>query len=217
MTQVVKSFFDTSLYKKQTQNKGLLVYQDLVHHRFYELLSNSFPLFYEMIEESEFESVINKFMSYGANDLFIWKTPKEFIKFVKRAKLFKDKPYIYDVLLFEWVEIELMMKDYSKVKQLGFSWNNKYVKAKNLIVFKSKYKLIEKDFTKKETQYILARFDLETYEVDYMPLHEAFYLFVKTINNSKTLQEHLHIFAKEHELNVKEAKAFFEEGLKKIL
>ena len=217
MQPVVKEFFEASLQEQENKNKGLQVYQHLVLHRFVDLLSNSFPLFYELVEEKEFHFLVYKFMNFGAKELFIWKTPKEFMQFVKQQKLCHKQKYLYDVLLFEWVEIELMMKDYSLQEKTTFSWNNHYKKPKNVKLFKTNYDVINRDFSTKQKQLSLAYFDIESCEVSYMPVHIAFYKFVQSINATKTLQEHLENFCAKNELNEKDAKEFLQNGLERVL
>ena len=57
---------------------GFLVYKELVFHRFFEVLSNAFPVFYEEVERERFEKVIYEFMKYGAKTPVVWKLADEF-------------------------------------------------------------------------------------------------------------------------------------------
>jgi len=51
--------------------QGLRVYKSLVLHRFYEVLSNGYPIFFQKISEKRFEKVVYEFMRYGAKSTVI--------------------------------------------------------------------------------------------------------------------------------------------------
>jgi hypothetical protein len=213
----VSAFYDAATAKDPSGIPSIGIYQELIHYRFYEVITGSFPLFTQYIDESKLDNMINQFIRFGAKSLFIWQTPKEFMRYVKKIRLLEDQPYLYDLLRFEWIEVALMMQNYSRLKRRPFSWENRYTLPKNIKLFKTNYNLITQDFSQKQKQYLLAYYDVETHDVRYQEAHEALYRFLKILNKKQTLHEHLQTFAERYGLDAEEAKSFLEPPLRVLL
>lgn len=197
--------------------QGLKIYKSLVLHRFYEVLSNGYPLFFEQVSEERFEKLVYEFMQYGAKSTVMWKMPNEFRKFVKKSKVLKDIPYINDLLWFEWIEVELMMNNYKLQKSKKFSFNNEYKLNKNSILKKLKYKVFEDGSYDKEGEYyLLAYYDFNEYQVFYREISLPMYLFLKELNKNG-LQKAIKLIADMSDEKKKAVKEFFSEPLDELV
>jgi len=197
--------------------QGLKVYKSLVLHRFYEVLSNGFPIFYNEIDEKEFEKVVYKFMQYGAKSTVMWKMPNEFRRFIKKSKILKDIPYINDLLWFEWIEVELMMKNYKLQKLSKFSFKNEYKLSKSSVLKKLKYKVFEKgSYNSKGEYYLLAYYDFNDFQVYYREISLPLYLFLKEINKNG-LQGAIKLIATMSDEKKKAVKTLFQEPLEELV
>lgn len=204
--------------KKLPKNsQGLKIYKSLVLHRFFEVLSNGYPIFFQKISEKRFEKIVYEFMRYGAKSTVMWKMPDEFRKFIKKSKVLKDIPYINDLLWFEWIEVELMMKNYKLQKSKKFSFKNEYKLNKNSILKKLKYKVFEDgSYDKKGEYYLLAYYDFNDYQVYYREISELMYLFLKELDKNG-LKKAIKSIADMSDEKKKSVKEFFKEPLDELV
>ena len=93
--KIQKNFIDQVKGKKKVQKKSIDVYKYLVHHSFFEVITNAYPEFYKIIKikslEKEFDKSIFKFMQTKAFSPYIWEMPNEYRKFLKKSKFFTKK------------------------------------------------------------------------------------------------------------------------------
>lgn len=211
------SFFTKTISSKKSKNqKALNLYKDLVFHRFNEVLSNANPIFYENIETKKFEKLVREFMKSGAKTDLIWQVPNEFRTFIKKQKEIKKKfPYIDDLLWFEWIEIKLLMQDYTNFKYSKFSKKSSYRLSKSAKIKKLSYKVYERDFETKGEFYLLSYYDFEKYEVIYREISEFMYVFLKLISKM-SIDEALSKSAKENKISKKELNEVLKEPLKQL-
>lgn len=134
-------------------NTPIEVYQELVYQRYYEVIKNNFPLFIKQIDKSLLEESIKAFMKDTPMTPFIWQMPKDYIKFVKKNKYFEKNDYLYEVLYFDWVEVEIYMKEYRLIKLKKISYNNKYKLAKSARIKRFEYDIINQDFSAKRENF----------------------------------------------------------------
>ncbi len=85
--------------------------------RYIEVIKNSFPLYIDEVSQNRLEESIVAFMKDTPHTPFVWQIPNDYRKFVKKNKLF-DGPkgssaekYLYELLYYDWIEIEIYMKD----------------------------------------------------------------------------------------------------------
>ncbi|MDX1809964.1 MAG: putative DNA-binding domain-containing protein [Sulfurospirillaceae bacterium] len=171
-----------TIEKPPIEQRGLRAYQELICSRFYEVLSNAFPIFFEIVDKEEFEQNIYRFMNDGAKTPYIWKVPNEFRDFVKKKKLFKTMKYVDDLLWFEWIEIKLMMKNYKDRNVVKFDYKKKYKKSDSCALKKIKFKVHEKKFDEPGTFFLLAYYDFAKDQVFFREISQILYIFIKTIN-----------------------------------
>lgn len=203
--------------KLPQKSQGLKIYKSLVMHRFFEVLSNGFPIFFGQVDDKRFEKIIYKFMQYGSKSAVMWKMPNEFRKFIKKSKLLKDIPYINDLLWFEWIEVELMMKNYKLQKHKEFTYKNEYKLNSSVVLKKLKYKVFEEgSYDKKGEYYLLGYYDFNEYEIYFREISLPLYLFLKELDKNG-IKKAIKVIAKMSEQKNKDVKEFFKETLYELV
>ena len=203
--------------KLPKDSQGLKIYKSLVMHRFFEVLSNGFPIFFSQIDDKRFEKIIYKFMQYGAKSTAMWKMPNEFRKFIKKSKVLKDTPYINDLLWFEWIEVELMMKNYKLQKKKKFSFQNEYKLNKSTVLKKLKYRVFEDgNHDEKGEYYLLAYYDFNDFQVYYREISELMYLFLSELDKHG-LKKAIKSIANKSEEKKNVVKEFFKKPLNELV
>ncbi|MES0490170.1 MAG: DNA-binding domain-containing protein [Leptospirales bacterium] len=105
----------------------LHLYRDLVQYRFREVLQNSFPVFAQKIGNELFQRLIAEFILTKPSTPYIWQMPDEFRNFVIGKNMRDDFPYVEDLLWYEWIEVELFMKNYRKTELVPFTWEKQWI------------------------------------------------------------------------------------------
>ncbi len=85
-------------------------YRRLVRNVFDDTLRRAYPITVEDLTQDEWNLMVDAFMGEAAPQTpYIWKMPFEFYEFVLNADFAGrfNKPYLDDLLYFEWIEIEL--------------------------------------------------------------------------------------------------------------
>lgn len=215
-----KSFVDQVKGKKKVQKKSIGVYKYLVHHSFFEVLTNAYPEFYRIIKEKKlekkFDKSIYKFMQTKAISPYIWQMPNEYRKFLKKSKYFKKLSYLNDLLHFEYSELFLFMQKSSEEKKKKFTSSKSYTVSKNIILHKYKYDVINKSFDTKETLYLLGYFDLNLQEVVYRPLNKLLFIFLNSIDTTQTLKKNIKLLLHKNNLDTKIYTKEFENVLEEL-
>lgn len=218
--KIQKSFIDQVKGKKKVKKKSIGVYKYLVHHSFFEVLTNAYPEFYQIIQdqklEIEFDKSIYKFMQTKAFSPYIWKMPNEYRKFLKNSKFFKNIKFLDDLLHFEYSELFIFMQKESKEKKYTFDISKKYKTSKHISLHYYKYNVINKIFDTEEDFYILGYFDTKLKEVVYRPLNILLFSFLKFINKNKSLGVNLRLFLKKNQISYKKYVKEFEQVLAEL-
>ena len=98
----------------QVRKERVHHYRRLVFNVINDSLQSAFPLALNLIGENEWTHLANHFFSdYKPQSPQVWKMPGEFCNwFFETQQPFRNKfPFINDLLLFEWKEVELYMMD----------------------------------------------------------------------------------------------------------
>lgn len=203
--------------EKGFENSPINVYQKLVFIRYEELIKNTFLEFCKHISEVELKESIKLFMRETPTTEFVWKMANDFRKFVKKQKLFDDRKYLYELLYFDWIEVEIYMYEYRDFKAAKFSWKNSYKLNRSARLKMFKYDILNKNFnTNKETP-TLIYYDFENDEVKFREINPIIYLLLKELKKDQTIGETLKNICKENEIDFKEAKKVLKEPLSNIL
>lgn len=85
-------------------------YRRLVRNVFEDTLRQAYPITFEILSDAEWQTLIDEFMArHQAKSYQVWKMPFEFYKFTVNQNFAHrfHKPYLNDLLYFEWIEIEV--------------------------------------------------------------------------------------------------------------
>ena len=211
-------FFDLITKQKENpNNSGYKVYQKLVYHRYEEIVKTNFIEFCKYISEEELENTIYLFLENPPSTPFVWQIANDYRKFVKKQKLFYDRKYLYELLYFDWIEVEIYMKEYKKIKKKSFSWDEKYILSKSSRIKKFNFDIINKDYKTKRDNFLIIYYDFKSDDVLFREINQFIYVLVKRLNKKKSLKSLLEELCIENELDLNEAMNILEEPLTELL
>jgi len=92
-------------------------YRRLVYNVADDTLQTAYPLTYALLTTAEWDALVNDFYSnHRCQSYQVWKMPYELYEYVagNDLSLKQQYPFLTDLLLFEWMEIELFMMEDKK-------------------------------------------------------------------------------------------------------
>lgn len=215
-----KDFIEQITGKKVVEKNSIGVYKYLVYNNFFDVISGSYPLFYQMVQqnhlENEFELSIYEFIQTSALSPFVWKVSNEYRKFIKSSLLFSSLEYRDELLYFEYSELYLFMQKKSKKQLEKFSLKNHYRLSNKVILQKYKYNFLNMNLEEKQKTYILGYYDYKLHEVVYREINIYMYKLLKSITKTKILKENLKSFMKNNSLSYKQYKEEFSIALAEL-
>jgi hypothetical protein len=212
-----KMLMQTVFSPETETDPGLTIQKSLVLHRFHEVISHAFPLWYARVEEDAFVASLYAFMQQGAQSPQIWKTPDAYRKFIHTEQLFRQMPYVDDLLWFEWIEVALIMRYYSPVEVSTFSYDKAYRLSESGVLKNLNFKVFETDGIEQSgTYHLLAYYDFDTDSVFFREISEVLMLFLDTLDHS-SLTEAITAIAELSESTEAEVMVFFEDTLRELL
>ena len=179
MFESQQRLFDISIQKQDlplSETKGLRVYQELVYHRFDEVISNCLPFGVKHLGDKK-EKLIVEFMNQNPKTPYIWQMPNEFREFLK-GRLEDRLPFLDDLLWYEWVEVELFMGKYESLHVRKFYWEKEYTLNSNARIKDLSYKVFEDDIKTKGEFWVLSYYDLKSKDVLFRELNEVLYIYL---------------------------------------
>lgn len=84
-------------------------YKRLVYNNVYNVIESAYPIAFKILGKQKFNALVKTFFAEQnpVNPQY-WKFPQELISFVRKNQQWKkDCPYLVDLLIFEWSEIEV--------------------------------------------------------------------------------------------------------------
>ncbi len=98
-----------------TRQKGLEQYRRLIRNNIHNAMEQAFPIARTVLTETQWARLIDDFLAqHPAATPQVWQLPREFYTFVKKGRYAGpfSLPFLNNLLLFEWTEIEVhTMKD----------------------------------------------------------------------------------------------------------
>ena len=214
--EVQDKFFDIITNQKENNpTDAFKVYQKLVFYRYEDIVKSTFVQFIKNISERELENSIYEFLKNPPKTEFVWKIANDYIKFVKKLKLFHDRKYLYELLYFDWIEVEIYMKEY-KLKENDFSWDSYYCLSKSARVKKFQYDIINANHKEKRENYLIIYYDFDKNQVLFREINQFIYVLIKKLKNS-TLELTLDEICKDNDISLDEAKEILQEPLKELI
>jgi uncharacterized protein len=96
------------------KEKNVGRYRQLIFNVVNSSLQAAYPLTYNLLEESEWDKMAQVFFSsHRCRSPMVWQMPKELYEFAVETNypLIKKYPFLLDILLLEWKEVELYMME----------------------------------------------------------------------------------------------------------
>ncbi|HKK82479.1 MAG TPA: putative DNA-binding domain-containing protein [Prolixibacteraceae bacterium] len=94
--------------------KNIGRYRELIYNIFDDSLSSAFPLTKNLLQPNEWDEMVHDFMkSHQCSSPMVWQMPGEFYQFAVESeyKLIREYPFLFDLLLFEWEEVDVYMME----------------------------------------------------------------------------------------------------------
>ncbi|MDP2038596.1 MAG: putative DNA-binding domain-containing protein, partial [Ignavibacteria bacterium] len=117
-------------------------YRRLVYNVIDDTLQTAFPLTHNLLSEEEWDETVNRFFSnHACQSTSVWKMPYEFYQSIEGSdpNLKKIYPFLTELLLFEWMEIELYMMEDMRFPETRISGNFE----SSVIKFNPEFKLMQ--------------------------------------------------------------------------
>ncbi|MGB0885430.1 MAG: DNA-binding domain-containing protein [Chitinophagales bacterium] len=175
-------------------------YRRLVFNITKNTLKQAYPITFKLFNNAQWEEVVDDyFKNHNAQEYRIWLMPKEFYEYLVEKKYAEkyNMPFLNDLLLFEWIEIEVhTMEDeiFPKFKKEGDIWND-------ILILMPEYRLLQLEYpvhikqTKEITaadkgNYFLFSYrTLENKSVKFMDLSILFAFCIEQIEEGNTLKD----------------------------
>ena len=211
-------FFDIISDQKNNPNSSAYnVYQKLVFNRYEEIVKSTFIEFSKYISEDELEKSIYKFLKNPPNTPFVWQIADDYRKFVKKQKLFHNRKYLYELLYFDWIEVEIYMKEYKKIKKPKFSWDSSYILSPWSRIKKCNFDIINKNYESKRENFLIIYYDYKSNNVLFREINQFLYVLIKKAKKNESLSKILKKLCKENEIDFNEAKEVLQEPLEELI
>ncbi|MGP2656790.1 HvfC family peptide modification chaperone [Malaciobacter sp. WC5094] len=215
---VENRFFD--IISKQQENpssNAYGIYQKLVFYRYEEIINNTFPLFIKYVSPKELDESIFLFLKNPPSTPFVWQIADDYRKMVKKKKLFHNRKFLYELLYFDWIELELLMKEYKTKKIKEFSWENSYTLKQSARIKRFKYDIINTNYEEKRENFTVIYYDFSSDEVLFREINEFLYALIKNLNKKESIKKTLKKLCKQNDINLNEAMEVLEEPLKELI
>ncbi|MCX7729291.1 MAG: putative DNA-binding domain-containing protein [Bacteroidia bacterium] len=97
---------------KEVKTKGIQYYRHLIFNIVYDGIANAYPIMTDFFGEDKMKHFIEQFFSeHQCQNPQVWAMPKEFMDYFlhHQKEVIQQYPFLPDLMLFEWKEIELFM------------------------------------------------------------------------------------------------------------
>jgi hypothetical protein len=162
-------------------------YKELIHYRFKEVILSTFPRFLELLSEDKIDSLIVDFIKSKPESPYIWQMPNEFRQFLKASNLGKTYPFMDDLLWFEWIEVELFMKDYKPKESESFSWENNYTLSDSALIKELNFPVhYDEGYEEGGIYPLLMFYNFETHDVHFQEITPFLQQFMGLLKEQST-------------------------------
>jgi len=127
---------------KGVDEKRVHHYSRLVFNVIDDTLRSAFPLTVDLFSEEEWETTTRRFFaSHRCNSYSVWKMPFEFYQYIisSEDELINKFPFLDELLLFEWTEIEIHMMEDKMFPEISFTGDFE----NDVIAFNPEFKILQ--------------------------------------------------------------------------
>ena len=200
---IQKEFLSTVLNNdKSIQNENMKIYQELILYRFKEVLSSTYPIFTDYMDEIELETLIKDFIIYGCRTSYVWQISLEFKQYLhsKRELTLIQK----QILSFESKQIKIYVKN-DDIKCSVLSYKRAYRLSKNASVMIFDFDILNQTFYKQK-QYVLIYKSKDDFQVYHLSISKFLYWFFKYQKANNTLTKAIYFASKKANIDYNDAK-----------
>ena len=99
---------DTQASPKGLEERRLNIYRNLFFNSISSLVAGTFPVLHTILNSDEWDQLIRNFYQTKHNKTpHFPEIPREFVDFLKQQPVDAQKPFIYELALYEWLELHL--------------------------------------------------------------------------------------------------------------
>ena len=99
---------NTQFAPEGIEERRLKIYQNLFFNSISGLIAGTFPVLHTILSENEWEILIRDFFQAKHNKTpHFPEIPREFVAFLKQRPEDKNRPFIYELALYEWLELHI--------------------------------------------------------------------------------------------------------------
>ncbi|HWY38420.1 MAG TPA: putative DNA-binding domain-containing protein [Bacteroidia bacterium] len=184
----------------EVNQKHVHHYRRLVYNIIDDILESAFPVFFEFATDEMWDEMVNDFFSnHNCQTPQVWKVPGEFYDYAieKDWKEKYDLPFLEDLLLFEWIEMDIhTMKD-----EVFPSYISEGSYEKNIVVLNPEYRILNTKYPVHTTppqninetnagQYFILIFrQPETGSIQFLDISVLHALTIEKIEEEKSLAQ----------------------------
>lgn len=121
------------------------VYRDMVQFRFFESLSNIYPLLEEQLGEALFREAVLAFLAHGATQTLMSDMTREFGMFITSFLDEAEHPYLRDTVWLEQGEADLLLHAQT-AQETHFDWDNCYKPSSSILFRTLNYAVYKGEF-----------------------------------------------------------------------
>lgn len=195
--EIQKRFFELVINKNIEANNGIKTYQNLIWHRFDELVSESLPESKKLIDEAKWNKLITAFILSSPSSFLIWQATDEFVKFVNNST--KKHTIFNDMLNYENAQI-LCYQAVTTTCSKEIDLDKKYSISNSAKLLKLNYRV--HDNNKKSHTFLLLYRNEKEDCVNFLEITEFMYEFLNSLKN-KSIQTTLKSICKQYGLDFK--------------
>ncbi len=187
------------------------IYREIVFNNIDDTCSKAFPIARSVLKE-KWNMLIEDFIrSAEFRTPYLWEIPREFINFLQRKKVAEKYgiEFLYDLLRYEWIEMELFNQDLPKGSS-QFGWDKKMFLSHTALLERFEYSvhrigdLSLDDLKNLRGKYFLIIYTSpKDYEVSYFQITEFLYDILKRSGN-KTMIEVVNEVSESYNVDLQE-------------
>ena len=168
----------------------LSIYQTLVFNNIEDTCSKAFPITKEILKE-DWDGLIKDFLkNHKFSSPYLWEVPKDFISYLENKGFFKNKRFLHELMVYEWVEMEVFNEDLP-INKRQLSWYEKYKISNTAKILNFKYPVhkisqigIEKIDEYEDSYFLIIYQNPENYEVEYLEITPFLYEVLSSLDDT---------------------------------
>jgi hypothetical protein len=187
------------------------VYRDMVYFRFYETITNVYPLLCDSLGE-KLAPLIREFQRLGASSPHISEMVHEFGVFLQSHPIHAQMPYLEDLLWLEGGEMTLLLANFDPYK-VSFTWEGEYSPSTSVRFRQLNYRVYQGEYEERGEYPLLLYYDFKEDRVYFEEITPLGYDLLKLLENHVP-KEALRRISLRYEVDQNDLKEPLEELLK---